>query len=174
MLPILVPILQTLAANGLGILAGAIQVKGKEVIEAKLGVKIPERPEDITGDKLVELKAAEMKHEEFLVSMSVRSEELNLEAERSAAVEVSERWRADMSSDSWLSKNIRPLCLVSLLGMLFLVLIGDSLGLKFQPKVLELLELALQIVLTAYFIGRSIEKGIAVVQEHRTKRSHVS
>lgn len=83
MLPaLLAPLLSTLAANGLGMLAGAIQAKGKEVIEKKLGITIPENSSALTPEVIVRLKEKEMEHEEFLISARLEEKKLSLEEVR--------------------------------------------------------------------------------------------
>ena len=88
MLPIIAGLLTTLAQNGLTTLAGAIQAKGKEVIEDKLGVKIPENP---SPADLLKLKQLENEHEEFLINASIRQQEQDL---ASFKVEVEDRGSA--------------------------------------------------------------------------------
>lgn len=79
MLPFLAPILTSLASSGLSVLAGAIQAKGKEVIEDKLGVKIPDSAEQLTPELIQELKIKEMEHEEFLVNAQIELAQLSLD-----------------------------------------------------------------------------------------------
>ena len=74
---------------------------------------------------------------------------------------VSERWKADMESDSSLSKNVRPMALISLLGMMFVFAVVDSIGsLEFEVKVeyIEMLKALSMTAFGAYFAGRSYEK----------------
>lgn len=66
------PYLMKLAENGLDMLVGAITSKGKEVVEEKLGVKIPEDPAKLTPELLAQLQIRSMEHEEFLVDASIR------------------------------------------------------------------------------------------------------
>lgn len=83
MLPLLLaPLLTTLAQNGLQMLAGAIQAKGKEVIEEKLGMKIPSAVEDLTPAVLRKLKIKEMEHEEFLISAQIKRAEVSIEQDK--------------------------------------------------------------------------------------------
>ena len=74
--------------------------------------------------------------------------------------QVTERWKMDMSSDSWLSKNIRPLVLVFLVVATVLLIFIDAgaINFKVQDKWTDLLQLVLITVIGAYFGGRSIEK----------------
>lgn len=150
------PILAELAKSGLNLLASALQAKGKEAIEAQLGVKIPDRPSDLTPEKVMELRRAEMAHEEFLIDAARRDKELELEGEKAASAQVSERWRTDMTSDSWLSKNVRPLTL-GYLTVAVTILAIVSPWLKVDPAWIELLKSAYLVVLSAYFVGRTVQ-----------------
>tara|TARA_Y100000361_G_scaffold13077_1_gene10334 strand:- start:941 stop:1333 length:393 start_codon:yes stop_codon:yes gene_type:complete len=74
--------------------------------------------------------------------------------------QVTERWKVDMASDSWLSKNIRPLVLIFLVTSTILLIFIDAGLLKFEVKSswVDLLQLVLITVIGAYFGGRSLEK----------------
>jgi len=99
------------------------------------------------------------------------SEEERLEAERKikeviANYEVemekniTSRWEADLKSDSWLSKNVRPLVLIFLIVCTMLLIFIDAGALNFEVKStwVDLLQLVLITVIGAYFGGRSLEK----------------
>lgn len=88
-------------------------------------------------------------------------EKLMLEQERHAQDNVTERWTADMSSDSKLAKNVRPIALIALLGLYLLLAITDSIeSIEFEVKeeYVSLLEVLALTAFSAYFAGRSIEK----------------
>ena len=74
--------------------------------------------------------------------------------------QVTERWKLDMNSDSWLSKNIRPLVLIFLVVCTMLLIFIDAGFIKFSVKdsYVDLLQLVLITVIGAYFGGRSLEK----------------
>jgi len=74
--------------------------------------------------------------------------------------QVTERWKVDMNSDSWLSKNIRPIVLVFLVVATVLLIFIDAgaINFKVQDKWTDLLQLVLITVIGAYFGGRSLEK----------------
>ena len=74
--------------------------------------------------------------------------------------QVTSRWEADMNSDSWLSKNVRPLVLVFLVVSTVLMIFIDAGTINFvvEPKWTDLLQLVLITVIGAYFGGRSLEK----------------
>ena len=99
------------------------------------------------------------------------SEEEKLDAERKVKElvssyqttlekEISSRWNADMKSDSWLSKNVRPLVLVFLVVATVLMIFIDAGTINFtvEAKWTDLLQLVLITVIGAYFGGRSLEK----------------
>jgi len=74
--------------------------------------------------------------------------------------EISSRWNADMNSDSWLSKNIRPMTLAFLVISTVLMIFIDAGVIAFEVKDtwVDLLQLVLITVIGAYFGGRSLEK----------------
>ena len=87
-------------------------------------------------------------------------EALLVSAEQEAQKEVSARWEADMKSDAWLPKNIRPLTLIFLTTVFVILSVFDgnlgefSIGEAYVPVYQTLL----MTVYAAYFAGRSIEK----------------
>jgi len=92
---------------------------------------------------------AERKVKELIASYEVQMEK-----------EISSRWNADMKSDSWLSKNVRPLVLVFLVIATVLLIFIDAGAIDFtvEAKWTDLLQLVLITVIGAYFGGRSLEK----------------
>ena len=83
--------------------------------------------------------AAEQKIQELVANYEVEMEK-----------QISKRWTSDMNSDSWLSKNVRPMVLIFI----------DAGALNFEVKSswVDLLQLVLITVIGAYFGGRSLEK----------------
>ena len=73
---------------------------------------------------------------------------------------ITSRWEADLKSDSWLSKNVRPLTLIFLIICTMLLIFIDAGTIKFEvkPSWVDLLQLVLITVIGAYFGGRSLEK----------------
>ena len=94
---------------------------------------------------------AERKVKELIASYEVQMEK-----------EISSRWNADMKSDSWLSKNVRPLVLVFLVVSTVLMIFIDAGVISFnvEAKWTDLLQLVLITVIGAYFGGRTLEKKI--------------
>ena len=73
---------------------------------------------------------------------------------------ITDRWSADMNSDSWLSKNVRPMVLIFLVVSTVLMIFIDAGTIKFvvEEKWTDLLQLVLITVIGAYFGGRTMEK----------------
>ncbi len=71
---------------------------------------------------------------------------------------VTDRWKADMSSDSWLSKNIRPMALVAIFTGYFTFGIMDANGIKANETYVQLLGQWGMLVMSFYFGGRTLEK----------------
>ena len=86
--------------------------------------------------------------------------EITLSFEAELQKEVSKRWEQDMNSDSWLSKNIRPLTLIFLVFSTVLLIFIDSelINFKVQDQWIDLLQIILITIIGAYFGGRSYEK----------------
>ena len=93
--------------------------------------------------------AAELKIKELISNYEIEMEK-----------EVTSRWEADMKSDSWLSKNIRPLVLAFLVVSTVLMIFIDAGTINFvvEAKWTDLLQIVLITVIGAYFGGRSLEK----------------
>ena len=93
--------------------------------------------------------AAEQKVKELIANYEIEMEK-----------NITDRWKADMNSDSWLSKNIRPLVLAFLVVSTVLMIFIDAGAINFniEEKWTDLLQLVLITVIGAYFGGRSFEK----------------
>ena len=162
MIPIIGALLGTLAENGLGLLASAIQAKGKQVVEEKLGVKISDNP---TPEEVANLRQLQYDHEEKLLELGIEKAKLEQEelkallaAQANQENNVSDRWKADMASDSWLSKNIRPATLIYILSAYLLFAALSAAGINVQESYVSLLGQWGMLVMTAYFGGRTVEK----------------
>ena len=162
MIPIVASLLGSLAQNGLGLLSSAIQAKGKEVVENTLGVKISDNPspEDIT-----KLRQLQFDHEERLLELGIEKAKMELaelellaKAAQNDADNITDRWQADMSSDSWLSKNIRPMSLIAIFAGYFLFAMMSAFGYNANESYVTLLGNWGQLIMGAYFAGRTVEK----------------
>jgi hypothetical protein len=162
MIPIIASLLGTLAESGLGLLSSAIQAKGKEVVENAIGVKISDNP---NSEEIAKLRQLQFDHEERLLELGIEKARLEQEelkvllaAQASQDNNVTDRWKADMTSDSWLSKNIRPLALIAIFIAFFLFTMMSAFGFNAQESYVNLLGQWGQIIFLAYFGGRTVEK----------------
>jgi|TARA_R110000787_G_scaffold7110_1_gene24528 hypothetical protein len=98
------------------------------------------------------------KDEKLAAEAKIKDLVMGYEAEMQK--QVTERWKMDMQSDSWLSKNIRPLVLIFLVVSTVLLIFIDAGAINFivEAKWTDLLQLVLITVIGAYFGGRSLEK----------------
>ena len=87
-------------------------------------------------------------------------EQMIFDFESKMQEEVTERWKADLQSDSWLSKNVRPLTLMFLVVSTVLMIFIDAGAINFvvDSNWKDLLQVVLITVIGAYFGGRSYEK----------------
>jgi hypothetical protein len=81
-----------------------------------------------------------------------------LQADMNEQNNVSERWKADLASDSWLSKNVRPMTLVALLVAYFIFATASAFELNVKQAYVELLGQMIMLIVSAYFGGRTLEK----------------
>jgi hypothetical protein len=113
-------------------------------------------------DKLIPDPEAKAKAQMDLAKMAqdgelakMANETKQLEIEQTA---ITERWTADMASDSWLSKNIRPMALIAIFVAFFLFTMMSAFGYNAQESYVNLLGQWGQIIFLAYFGGRTVEK----------------
>jgi hypothetical protein len=166
MLPFLAPLL----SQGLGLIANAAMAKGKDWVEEKTGVKLDQ---PLSAEDTTKLRQYEMEHEEELLRLRIEEKKLGLEeitmltgVMKNEDDNVSTRWSADMSSDSWLSKNVRPMTLIYILTAYLLFAGLSAAGIDINASYVALLGQWGMLVMTAYFGGRTVEK----VMELRSKQ----
>jgi hypothetical protein len=99
------------------------------------------------------------KEEKLAAEQKIQELIANYETEMEA--NITDRWKADMNSDSWLSKNVRPMILIFLVVSTVLMIFIDAGTIQFtvEQKWTDLLQLVLITVIGAYFGGRSFEKS---------------
>jgi hypothetical protein len=98
--------------------------------------------------------------EEERLEAKRKMEEVLMQAESQAQEQVTRRWEADMKSDNWLSKNIRPLICIFLTAIFVVLSVFDgNIGeFAIQESYIPIYQTLLITVYGAYFAGRSIEK----------------
>jgi len=106
-------------------------------------------------DNLTTTKAEKLEAKRKMQDL-IASHEAKMEAN------ITDRWKSDMNSDSWLSKNVRPLVLVFLVVSTVLMIFIDAgvLAFNVEEKWTDLLQLVLITVIGAYFGGRTMEKRV--------------
>jgi hypothetical protein len=151
----MLPIIAALFEQGLGVLGNAVLAKGQQVVEDKLGIKLPT---SMSPEQTIQLKQLEFQHEEWLINVTIQQREQELEFQKVQETTVTDRWKADMTSDSWLSKNVRPGVLLYILTAYTLLAVMSAFGLNVQQNYVTLLGQWGMLVMTAYFGGRTLEK----------------
>tara|TARA_R100000008_G_C3431067_1_gene89658 strand:- start:86 stop:481 length:396 start_codon:yes stop_codon:yes gene_type:complete len=94
------------------------------------------------------------------MAAKAKLKQIVLDHEAKMEQNITDRWSADMNSDSWLSKNVRPLVLIFLVVCTVLLIFIDAGAINFtvEEKWTDLLQLVLITVIGAYFGGRTMEK----------------
>jgi len=161
---VLSPLVKGLFSSGLNLLGNAVLAKGKEKVEETLGIKLPDEDKPLSPEQAAQLREVQFEHEERLLELGIEKEKISLEGEKVAQDAVTKRWEADMLSDSWLSKNVRPLALVHTFIAFDLLLIAALFGKVIPDGYLSLVGSLLTTMVAAYFVGRTVEKGIDLYQ----------
>ena len=140
----LLSILKNIAPGVATLVAGPAGGMVVSALAAKFGVTdtVEEVAKAIAGDPAAAQKMAEIDLERFRVEQAA----------------ITSRWEADMSSDSWLSKNIRPMALIAIFVAFFLFTMMSAFGYNAQESYVQLLGQWGQIIFLAYFGGRTVEK----------------
>jgi hypothetical protein len=115
-------------------------------------------------DKLIPDPEAKAKAQLELAKMAQDGELAKMandtELYKTEQTNVSGRWDADMNSDSWLSKNIRPMSLVAIFAGYFLFALMSAFGYDAKESYVQLLGQWGMLIMSAYFGGRTLEKII--------------
>lgn len=103
---------------------------------------------------------AEITKADISVDDKIKLQQMVYDQHNKEMEEISNRWQYDSSSDSWLSKNVRPIVLLFLIISVVLMIFIDAGMIEFEVKDswVDLLQLTLITVISAYFGGRSFEK----------------
>ena len=109
-------------------------------------------------DKLLPDPAQKAEAQLKLAELAQQGQLQEIQADISEQNNISERWKADMASDSWLSKNIRPGTLVYILTAYLGFAVADGFGFKIAEAYVTLLGQWGMLVMSAYFGGRTLEK----------------
>lgn len=121
---------------------------------AAIGSKLIDRflPDPVAAEK-AKAELEQMKENGELARMANETDLYKTEQ-----ANTTERWKADMASDSWLSKNIRPMSLIAIFVAYFVFTMMSAFGYHAQESYVQLLGQWGQIIFLAYFGGRTVEK----------------
>lgn len=118
----------------------------------------------LTGSVIKEIgdaidKISTSKEEKLIIKKQIQ--EILEQADNNAQIQVTERWKSDMNSDSFLSKNIRPLVLIYLTVVFSALAFTDgNIGtFSVAKEYIPIFQTLLVTVYGAYFVGRSWEKA---------------
>lgn len=153
---VLIPLIKSLAVNGLSTIATAVAAKGKEEVEKVIGVKLPDAPEDFTREKVIELRQAELDNEEKLRQFTLEKIRIENQDAQAEHHETQETIRAGDKADDQFVRRTRPAqSWVSLIAALFYAFYTDI------DTDFELYVLGMLMMLPWTYAGlRQIGKGI--------------
>jgi hypothetical protein len=109
-------------------------------------------------DKLIHDPAAKAQAQLELAKLAQEGKLAEIQADTAESQEVTKRAQADMASDSWLSKNIRPMSLIAIFTGYFVFAMMSAYGLNANESYVSLLGQWGMLIMGAYFGGRTIEK----------------
>ena len=111
-------------------------------------------------DKVIPDPAAKAEAQAKLLELQQQGRLAELQADTAEAQELTKRQAADMASDSWLSKNIRPMTLIAILAGYFIFAMMSAFNMETNSKYVELLGQWGMLIMSFYFGGRTLEKII--------------
>jgi uncharacterized membrane protein (DUF106 family) len=111
-------------------------------------------------DKVIPDPAAKAEAQAKLLELQQQGRLAELQADTAEAQELTKRAQADMASDSWLSKNIRPMTLIAILAGYFIFAMMSAFNMETKSKYVELLGQWGMLIMSFYFGGRTLEKII--------------
>ena len=118
-------------------------------------------------DKLIPDPEAKAKAQLDLAKLAQEGKLADIQADINEQQELTKRQQADMASDSWLSKNIRPMTLIAILGGYF-IFAGLSAGkIDVNEKYVSLLGEWGMLIMSFYFGGRTLEKIIDMKEKNK-------
>jgi uncharacterized membrane protein (DUF106 family) len=121
-------------------------------------------------DKFIPDPEAKAKAQQELLKMQQEGRLAELNADNIEAQELTKRQSADMASDSWLSKNIRPMTLIFILFAYFLFAMMSAFGNNANEKYVELLGQWGMLIMSFYFGGRTLEK----IMDMKARRDEIN
>lgn len=118
-------------------------------------------------DKFFPDPEAKAKAQLELLQMQQNGELAQINADIAEGKELTTRLQADMASDSWLSKNIRPMTLIAILAGYFIFAMMSAFDMDTNSKYVELLGQWGMLIMSFYFGGRTLEKIIDMKEKNK-------
>ena len=116
-------------------------------------------------DKLIPDPAAKAQAQLELAKLAQDGKLADIQADINEAQELTKRQQADMASDSWLAKNIRPMTLIAIITGYFIFAFMSAFDMDTNERYVELLGQWGMLIMSFYFGGRTLEK----IVDMRTK-----
>jgi hypothetical protein len=120
-------------------------------------------------DKLIPDPEAKAKAQLDLAKLAQEGKLADIQADVVEQQELTKRQQADMASDSWLSKNIRPMTLIAILAGYFIFAMMSAFNMETNSKYVELLGQWGMLIMSFYFGGRTLEKIIDMRSKNESK-----
>jgi hypothetical protein len=121
-------------------------------------------------DKVIPNPEAKAQAQLKLLEMQHQGELQKMQADITEQEELTKRLQADMGSDSWLSKNIRPMTLIAILAAYFIFAFMSAFGYNANSNYVELLGQWGMLIMSFYFGGRTLEKILNMKKEKNNDR----
>jgi len=120
--------------------------------------------------KIINDPRLQLEYQTMLSQEKITILKIEADAEKAASEAVTDRWKADMASDDKLSKQVRPAVLLWFMVLLTYITVASSVGTRFQTGVLDMILYLALAVFSAYFVGRTGEKGMETFSKMRLHR----
>jgi hypothetical protein len=121
-------------------------------------------------DKVIPNPEAKAQAQLKLLEMQHQGDLQKMQADITEQEELTKRLQADMGSDSWLSKNIRPMTLIAILAAYFIFAFMSAFGYNANSNYVELLGQWGMLIMSFYFGGRTLEKILNMKKEKNNDR----
>ena len=118
-------------------------------------------------DKVIPDPAQKAEAQAKLLELQQQGRLAELQADSVEAQELTKRQQSDMASDSWLSKNIRPMTLIAILAGYFIFAMMSAFDMDTNSKYVELLGQWGMLIMSFYFGGRTLEKIIDLKEKNK-------
>jgi len=120
-------------------------------------------------DKLIPDPEAKAKAQLDLAKLAQEGKLADIQADVAEQQELTKRQQADMASDSWLSKNIRPMTLIAIISGYFVFAMMSAFDLDTNEKYVSLLGEWGMLIMSFYFGGRTLEKIVDMRSKNGTQ-----